>query len=135
MVVPCGRPSYASASTPALAIAVGYAPNSSVMITSTSCEIFSRDDLARVPHLRLGVEKAQLAPTLPDTDHDLFLALKMSYLVLVAALGTADKGLINLNCPAQLGPIFRSSHRGTNAVAQIPCWSCSSFCQASDRPH
>src|SRR5664279_3828704 len=69
----------------------------------------------------LGMKESQWPATLPDADYNFFLALRMAYFVLMAALLAAYKGFVYFYCAAQLGTIIGSSHRSADAVTEIPC--------------
>src|ERR1035438_8334549 len=85
-----------------------------------------RDILADVLRQRSGLhilsmEEPEITTTLPDADDNLFLALRMTDLVLVvAALSCADEGFIHFDYAAgRLG--ICGLHCVPNPMAEIPC--------------
>src|SRR5208337_2029427 len=68
----------------------------------------------------LSVKEAQRPATLPDADDYFLFALRMPDFVLMAALPSADEGLIYLNRSAERLRIY-GLHCIPDAMAEIPC--------------
>jgi len=78
------------------------------------------DVLRQRPTFRIvGMKEAGFAAALPESNHDLLFALGMPWLVLMAALDSADIGFIHLDRSIK-HRLFRRRHCRANPMAEIP---------------